>query len=136
MVLAVTAWGRDLSASHLAAVVEENFPAKAASFVDENGLAGPLFNHFDWGGYLIWRLPRLLVAIDGRTNLHTDQRILRTCTTWAGERGWDRDPDLKAAGVVIAEAKSPLASLLRLDGGFKLVYEDPVAAVFIPQRSP
>ncbi len=136
LVLALTAWSRDLSVSHLRAVVEENFPAKAAAFVEENRLQGTLFNHFDWGGYLIWRLPQLPVAIDGRTNLHTDQRILRSCKTWAGERGWDSDPDLKAAGVVIAEAKSPLASLLRLDGGFRLVHEDPVAAVFIPQRSP
>jgi hypothetical protein len=133
---AAVAWARDLSPKHLAAVIEENFPAKAASFVEENRLAAPLFNHFDWGGYLIWRLPQIPVAIDGRTNLHTDRRILRSCKTWAGERGWDSDPDLKAAGVVIAETKSPLASLLRLDGGFKLVHEDSVATVFIPQRSP
>ena len=133
---AVVGWARDLSPKHLAAVVEENFPAKAAAFVEENRLAGSLFNHFDWGGYLIWRLPQIPVTIDGRTNLHTDPRILRSCKTWAGERGWDSDPDLKTAGIVIAEAKSPLASLLRLDGGFKLVHEDAVATVFIPQRSP
>jgi hypothetical protein len=133
--LAVTAWARDLSASHLAAVVDETFPAKAAAFVEDNRLAGPLFNHFDWGGYLIWRLPQLPVAIDGRTNLHTDRRILRSYKTWAGQRDWSSDPDLSAAGVVIAQATSPLASLLRLDGGFELVYEDSLAAVFVPQQS-
>jgi hypothetical protein len=135
LVLAATAWARGLSASHLATIVEQTFPAKAASFVEDNHLAGPLFNHFDWGGYLIWRLPKLPVAIDGRTNLHTDARMLRSYKTWAGERGWDSDPELEAAGLVITSGESPLASLLRLDGGYKLIHEDPVAAVFIPQRS-
>jgi hypothetical protein len=133
LVLGVTGWGRGLSPSGLERAIAERFPVKAAAFVEEHHLAGPLYNQFDWGGYLIWRLPALPVAIDGRTNLHGDDRLLRSCRTWAGERGWDSDPELNAAGLVIANANSPLASLLRLDVHFKLVHEDPLAVVFIPQ---
>ena len=58
--------------------------AQRAAFVAERGYSGPLFNDFNWGGYLIWALPQLPVAIDGRTNLHGDERIQRFGSTWAG----------------------------------------------------
>lgn len=69
--------------------------------------------------------------MDRRTNLHGDERLLRSYKTWAGERGWDSDPELQAAGVVIASTESPLCSLLRLAGRFRVAYEDPHAVVFI-----
>jgi hypothetical protein len=137
LVIAVTAWGRDLSASRLEVAIVEKFPASAAAYVEDHDLKGPLYNHFDWGGYLIWRLPHLPVAIDGRSNLHGDQRLLRSVKTWAGERGWDSDPELTAAQVVIASAKGPRASLHRLRESFSLVHEDHLAAVFVatPDRA-
>ena len=137
LVIGATSWRRNLSPSRLDLAIVEKFPARAADYVEDHDLEGPLYNHFDWGGYLIWRLPHLKVAIDGRTNLHRDERLLRSVETWAGERGWDSDPELRAAKVVIASAKGPLASLLRLHEGFNLVYEDCLAAVFVatPDRS-
>ena len=131
LVIVATAWARNLVKSRLDEAIAEKFPARAAAYVEAHHLEGPLFNHFDWGGYLIWRLPHLKVAIDGRTNLHRDERLLRSVETWAGERGWDADPELMAAKVVIASAKGPMASLLRLHGGFSLVHEDFLADVFI-----
>jgi hypothetical protein len=136
LVLLVTGWSRRLSEEHLEQAVATSYPVRAADVVAERGYAGPLYNHFDWGGYLIWRLPGLPVAMDGRTNVHGDERLQRSCKeTWAGRRGWDSDPDLKAAGLVIAEAKGALASLLRLHSRFELVYEDTIAAVFVARRA-
>lgn len=111
--------------------VAATFPAGAVAFVEQHGYPGPLYNDFNWGGYLIWRLRRLPVALDGRTNLHGDERLLRFNDTYLGQRGWDTDPDLKAARLVIWDAKAPLASLLRLHPDFDLVYEDAVAVVLI-----
>jgi hypothetical protein len=90
-----------------------------------------LYNDFNWGGYLIWALPRLPVALDGRTNLHGDERIFRIERTWAGGKGWEDDPDLAAANVVVADTNAALTSLLRRDGRFEAVYEDAVAVVFV-----
>jgi hypothetical protein len=131
VILAITAWSRGLSETHLEEKIAAVYPAKAAEVVERRGYHGPLYNDFDWGGYLIWRLPRLPVAMDGRTNLHGDRRIERSCETWAGKRGWDADPELKSAGLVIADAKGPLASLLRHHQHFELAHEDTVAAVFV-----
>jgi hypothetical protein len=130
------AWVRDLSPANLERKAAGVFPVEAARHVAEHGYAGPLFNDFNWGGYLIWALPGLPVALDGRTNLHGDERILRVGNTWAGGRGWRENPDLAAAGVVVSAADSPLASLLACDGRFALAHEDPVAKVFVARRPP
>jgi hypothetical protein len=43
------------------------FPVKAAGFILENDLKGNMFNYYNWGGFLIWKLsPAKKVFIDGR----------------------------------------------------------------------
>ena len=111
-----------------------DYPAGAVAFVERQGYSGPLYNHFNWGGYLIWRLPRLPVSVDGRTNLHGEKRVIDGFNTWLGQPGWDTDPELTAARVVIGQAEKPLMSLLRRDPRFELVYEDPRALVFISRK--
>ena len=118
----------------LEAVVAETFPAAAAAAIEQGGYSGPIYNHYDWGGYLMWRLPGLLVSMDGRAPLYGDTRILRSVATWAGQEGWDSDPELLEAGIVIGQRKSALVSLLRRDARFELAYQDGLAAVFIPRR--
>jgi hypothetical protein len=131
VLIALTARARGLSAANLEQKVAGVFPARAADVVAQNGYTGPLYNDFNWGGYLIWRLPQLPAAIDGRTNLHGDERILRFGATWSGAPGWQDDPDLAAASVVLAPADTPLASLLATDPRFRLVHEDALAKVFV-----
>jgi hypothetical protein len=136
MVIGLTAWQRDLTVSGMDRAIRNSFPDQAAAFIESRHLEGPIYNKLDWGGFLIWRLPGLPVAIDGRTNLHGEQRLSRSLDTWLGYRGWDTDPEFKAARVVIADVRCPLASLLRLDiTRFDMVYEDDVAAVFVDRTA-
>jgi hypothetical protein len=123
------------SGNHVQATLEAMYPVKAVAFVKEHGCTGPLYNSFDWGGYLIGNLPELPVAMDGRTNLHGDARVARSMATWRGEPGWDADPDLASARVVILGARAPLTSLLRRDDRFRLVHEDPTAVVFVARSA-
>jgi hypothetical protein len=125
---------RDLRPARLEETVAEHFPVAAAREVAEKGYAGPLYNDFNWGGYLMWALPALPVAIDGRTNLYGDARIERYGAVWAGTPGWGDDPDLSKAGVVIAGKDQALVSLLRLDSRFREVHADEVAVVFVRSR--
>jgi len=117
----------------LADQVANVLPVAAADDVQAKGYAGPLFNDFDWGGYLIWAL-RMPVSIDGRAAFYGDQAIDRSIATWSGTPDWNSDPQLKAAGLVIGPARTPLVQLLRLDPHFQLVYEDKLTAVFIARR--
>jgi hypothetical protein len=42
------------------------YPAAAVKYLEENPCPGNLFNDYNYGGYLIWRLPTQKVYIDGR----------------------------------------------------------------------
>lgn len=46
---------------------DASMPAEQADFILANDLKGNMYNHWGWGGYLIWRLaPARKVFIDGR----------------------------------------------------------------------
>lgn len=47
--------------------VAQIYPEAAITFVERSGLQGRMFNDYEYGGYLLWRLaPRIRVFIDGR----------------------------------------------------------------------
>ncbi len=110
------------------------YPLGAAAFVEQQRYRGPLYNHFNWGGYLMWRLPHLKVSMDGRGNVHGDDRIKKSLTTWNGGPQWSEDLELNGAGVVIAQKDMALSSLLRLDPRFHETYRDETAVVFVKVR--
>jgi hypothetical protein len=113
--------------------VAKTFPVAAVRAIQANGYTGPLYNDFNWGGYLVWTL-RMPVGIDGRAAFYGDQVIDRSVATWGGEPDWASDPALASAGLVIGPVKSPLTQLLRTDMHFRLVFEDKVAAVFVARK--
>jgi hypothetical protein len=127
-------WVRGPSAAELERQARAQFPLEAAAVIRERGYSGPLYNDFDWGGCLIWELPRLPVAIDNRCNLHGDARLQRFYNVWAGGPGWDADPDLLAANVVVARFDTPLAALLLHHPHFERVHADPLAWVFVARQ--
>ena len=61
------------------ALTRTQIPVAAVDALGAKGLAGPLFNDYNWGGYLIWRLgPQTRVFIDGRgDDLYTRPGVLR-----------------------------------------------------------
>jgi hypothetical protein len=120
--------------AHLRVRLAEGLPVRAVEVVKEKGWSGPLYNDFNWGGYLIWSL-RLPVSMDGRQNIYGDERIDRSIATWSGQPDWASDLDLLKAGVVIGPVKAPLTQLLRMDPRFELAYEDKLAAVFVARKA-
>jgi len=115
---------------HLESKLAAAMPVHAAEFVKSRNLKGPLFNDYDWGGYLMWN-PGLPVSIDGRAALDGDALIARSIATWNGLPGWDRNPELRKAQLVIGPVDAPLNQLLRFNSHFELAYQDNVAAVFV-----
>ena len=107
------------------------FPVDAAHYIEQSSLSGPMFNFPDWGGFLIHYLPEVPVQTDGRTNVHSGQRLQRSLQTWSGSPGWQSDPELARANLIIGSPYLPLTQLLATDSRFKLVYHDDVAHVFV-----
>lgn len=126
---------RGIYEKNLQAVVQAKFPVQAVHYIKQNRLPGPLFNHYDWGGFLLWSLPEIPVPLDGRTNLFGDRRIERSLAVWDGRAGWESEPDLLKARLVIAEKDRPLTTLLKSHAGFKVVYEDHNSVVFVGEPS-
>lgn len=65
-------YSRDLSSkSRMLGKNNSRYPEKAVDFIIENRIKGPVFNSFNIGGYLIWRLyPQHKVFVDGRTEVY------------------------------------------------------------------
>lgn len=129
-VLAVCYTRYEVSNNWLDLQVAGNFPEGASRYVEQHHLQGPLLNDLSWGGFLIWRLPQLPVAIDGRTNVHGDARIKEFASLWTGKPGWATNPDLERSNLVITPSDSAITALLRTDPRFEVAYEDVQAVVF------
>jgi hypothetical protein len=131
LLASLTIGARQLTNASLQRRLAAVYPVQAVREIQARRYSGPLYNHFNWGGYLIWSLPELRVAMDGRTNVHGDARIARSVSTWNGDPGWQHDPELAAAGLIVAAPGDPLFLNLREDRRFRLVYQDRVAGLFI-----
>jgi hypothetical protein len=110
---------------------QEGLPAKAVQFIQENKPAGPLFNSYNWGGYLIFKLwPDYPVYIDGRTDLYDDAFIRRYLNAVAGGEGWQKTLDQDDINLVLIESDSTLARFLKGDPAWDILYQDTMATVF------
>ena len=113
----------------LQALVAETYPLGAVAYIHEHQLQGPIFNTFDWGGFLIYALPEFKVTIDGRTNVHGQDEIERSLRTWNVWPEWNTDPLMARANLVIGPPNLPLVQVLKVDPHFRLVFDDGVAVV-------
>lgn len=111
---------------------EAALPAKAVEFIQQNRPAGPLFNSYNWGGYLIFKLwPDYPVYIDGRTDLYDDAFIRRYLDTASGGEGWQQKLAEDGINLVLIESNSTLARLLKGDPAWETLYQDEMAMVFV-----
>ncbi|MGC2193177.1 MAG: hypothetical protein WA628_00785 [Terriglobales bacterium] len=110
------------------------FPVNAANYLRKHPWPGPLYNAFDWGGFLIWYMPDYPVAIDGRTDLYGDEMGARFLATGSGDDSYLTDPYLNEAGVVLLQRDMPLAALLQSDPRFQKIYEDQLAVMFVRRQ--
>jgi hypothetical protein len=119
------------SPSNLASEMADALPVRACQFLEAGHYTGPLFNVLDWGGYLIWRLPQMQVAIDGRTNLYGDNYLSLMEDSWDGKPVWAFNKELDNAKVVLAPSALPLTSILENLPKYQVVYDDGFAVVLV-----
>jgi hypothetical protein len=125
-----------LSTRELAAVIERIYPLQATEYVKTSGLKGPLYNDFNWGGFLMYRLPEIPVSMDPRADLYGPELFSRSLATANAAPTWKADPDLLRANLVLIPQRYPLAAALSADPRFRLVYRDHVAAAFVRANLP
>jgi hypothetical protein len=129
--LSIIAPGLEFNTRRLDRTMTTMFPVNAVNFVHQNHMPGPLYNNFDWGGFLTWYMPDYPVVVDGRTDLYGDELNQLLLSTQNGDASYRDNPYLNDAGVVLLRRGDGLVPTLQLDSRFQKVYEDKVATVFV-----
>jgi hypothetical protein len=108
----------------------QHFPAGAVTFLQTHSPSGRIFNHYDWGGYLIWRLyPSTPVFIDGRADLYGQQLLDQFADTYQFKSASRQTLQGWSVGTVIVPADSALATGLQQSPGWRVSYQDAQAVV-------
>jgi hypothetical protein len=108
------------------------FPAAAVDYLAKEDVQGPLVSPDDWGGYLIYRLyPRVRMVIDDRHAFSGEQFLKSYLKMVNAEPGWQDFLQQSRAHCVVVPKDSALANLLEETAGWKAIYSDEVATVFV-----
>jgi hypothetical protein len=106
-------------------------PVKACDYIREHKLPEPLFNNYEWGGFVIWYLPDYPVAMDTRHEIYGEEANLRYFKITNGEMPLGAELHFAYAGSVIVPSNSPMAIGLAAGPRFTPVYRDDVALVLV-----
>ena len=120
----------------LLARVGRTLPVQACNYIREDHLPGPLFNAYEWGGFLTWYLPDYPVAIDARSDLYGDEINLRYFKLTHAEIPLSADFTFVYARTILLQSSAPMAVALSATPRFKVLYRDNLATVLAPQSKP
>lgn len=110
---------------------QDSLPYAAVEFIRQNRPPGPMFNSYNWGGYLIFKLwPAYPVYIDGRTDLYDDAFIRRYLNVMVAGEGWEQILAQDGINLVVVEQKSILARFLARDPAWAKLYGDELAVIY------
>jgi hypothetical protein len=109
------------------------YPVRAMRFVDQQGLLGRhLLTDDGWAAYVIARYwPRQPVFIDDRYDMYPIPVIDDFFTLNHLDPGWAGVLDRRGIDVVVWNRKKPLTQVLDLDPGWRRIYEDDQAGVWV-----
>jgi hypothetical protein len=111
----------------------EGLPSGAVAYLQAEAPRGRLFNDYNWGGYIIWKLPQYPVFVDGRTDLYDDALLRDYLAIYQTAPGWEAMLDAYGVGIALIDRAAPLAAALAADSAWELSYRDDIAAVFVRQ---
>ena len=121
--------------AHQSASEAKEFPAAAAAFLASARPPGRVMNHYNWGGYFIWKLyPEDPVYIDGRADLYGDQFMEDFAATYY-LRGpaWAQALERWEIRTVVLPPDAPLVTALRATPGWAVIFSDGQAVVLSKQ---
>jgi hypothetical protein len=108
------------------------FPVAAVDYIEQQDLRGNIYNLYQWGGYLIWRLyPKEDVFIDGRADVYGDKFIEEYLEVYRVRKGWRDVLERYNVNSIIIEKDSTFATLLAESPDWQQVYADELAVVFV-----
>ncbi len=135
----------------------QHFPVRAVAWLQAHPTPGPIFNHYDWGGYLIWKLyPATRVFIDGRADIYSEPQkadpradqpvqdqtlpvrnlLDQFADTYQFKGAWRQSLEGWGIRVVLVPSDSALAVGLGKAPGWTIAYEDSQAVILTRGEAP
>jgi hypothetical protein len=111
---------------------DKTAPTAAIDFLRANAIPGNMFNNDEIGDYVIyWLYPKYKVFVDGRTDMYGPP-ILKEYFKVAGiESGWKDVLEKYDINYIFFYTDSVLARYLLTDTGWRKIYSDNVATIFM-----
>jgi hypothetical protein len=107
-------------------------PVQASEFLKTERLSGNMFNHREFGDYLIYALwPQYRVFADGRSDMYGEERLKAYFKVERIEPGWREILNQYEINWIIHESNSMLSTVLLEKKDWALIYTDNVANIFM-----
>jgi hypothetical protein len=102
-------------------------PGSMLTVMRDNGFTGRVWNDFNWGGLLLWALPDVQVACDGRNVTAYSTEAVRVSMSLEALPDAPERIERSSAELILLEANNPL--ILRLSTVFPVLLCDRVACL-------
>ena len=117
--------------------IDARFPVGAVNYIRQHSVPGPMFNSYNFGGYLVWSLtPERKVFIDGRSELYEAGGMLdeyiHVANLHPGALAILGGYHVKSC---LMEEDAPLATVLAALPDWKKVYSDNTSVLFVRRDS-
>jgi hypothetical protein len=114
----------------------EFLPVKVTEYIKAEQPPGPMFNNYNWGGYLMFALPEYPVFVDGRTDLYGNEFLTDYLRASFGEPNWRETLDEYGINLVVMAPSNGLSRHLENEPGWQKVYPneeypDSMAVIFV-----
>ncbi len=139
ILLAVAALGKcfiALEPSSIAKAQAQSLPVRAVEWIRQGHVSGPMYNSYNWGGYLMWALPQGPVFVDGRTDIYNDAFLRDYLQVMFVRSGWRQVLDRYQVGWALTERDSFLATMLATQPDWRLAYSDDQAVIYARRQVP
>ena len=107
------------------------FPAQATDWLETHPMQGNMFNDFNWGGYLLYRLwPTQRVFIDSQSDFYGAAFIHKYSDIYNGGPDWDEELTQYKVSWMIVPVNSAIALAAQASDHWKIDYSDKTAVIF------
>jgi hypothetical protein len=108
----------------------QHFPMAAAAFLQQQNLPGPMMNHYNWGGYFIWKLyPQYRVFMDGRADIYGDTFMTDFSDCYYLTDDWRKSLQTWRIRTLVLPPDAPLITGLRASPEWQQLYADSQAVI-------